>query len=343
MRIIKDADFRKEIKTAPASGYLFFGDEDYLKAFCLQAARDAICPDPSFAFFNEMKLDAMDFTPQKLLDALMPMPMMADRKLITLSGLNFTTMKANELEDLCEILATLTDYDYNVLIINVSADCFDPGRLPKKPSAALSALSEYLTPVQFDRSTPAKLSAWAQKHFAHNGVEASTQFCSKMIEYCGHSMFALANEIDKLSFYLRAHNQTVPTEDAMKTVCIAANEYDTFDFTNAIMAGQKTRALDILADYRFRRVDPIIILGEVIHVVCDMIQVRTLIQEGVPVPQISATFKIHEFRIGLYQNSLRKLTGERLRETLDACLAADSALKNSPKGYTILEKLICSI
>jgi len=199
--ILKEADFRRELKSNPGTGYLFFGDEDYLKLHAIKQASELLCPDRTYAFFNEMTLDALDFTPDKLLDALMPLPMMADRKLVTVRGLNFNTMRANELDELCDVLSTLPEYDYNLLIIYAGSMALDPGYLPKRPSAALSKLGEILTPVQFDRCSTAKLSAWIQRHFAHNGVEASPAFCSEMPEYCGHSMFVLANEIDKLSYY----------------------------------------------------------------------------------------------------------------------------------------------
>lgn len=343
MRIIKEADFRKEIKSAPASGYLFFGEEDYLKSFALKTARETVCPDPTFAFFNELKLEALDFSASKLLDALMPMPMMANKKLVTVSGLNFNTMRPGELDELCDILSQLPNYDYNILIITVASDCLDPGYLPKRPSAALSKLCEHLTAVHFERSTPAKLAAWTQKHFAHNGIDASPEFCAQMIEYCGKSMFILANEIDKLSFYLRSHDQTVATTELMQRVCISATEYDAFAFTNAIMENRQSTALQILADYRFRRVEPILILSDVIRVICEMVSVRALSAEGQPASEIASILKLHEFKVGLYQKSLRNTTPERLRRALDACLTADAALKLSPQGYTALERLICTL
>lgn len=346
LRIIKESDFRKEIKSSPACGYLFFGEEDYLKAYAINTARELICPDPTFAFFNEMKLEALDFTAQKLLDALTPLPMMADRKLVTVSGLSFNAMKPSELEDLCEVLAELPAYDYNVLIINVASDCLDPGYIPKNPSTTLKKLCEHLTAVQFERSTPAKLAAWTQKHFAHNGVEASPSFCAQMVEYCGHTMFILANEIDKLSYYVLSHGETVATEEAMRLVCVAANEYDTFDFTNAIMEGHRSRALEILADYRFRRIEPVFILGDVTRVICETIAVRTLSAEGVPAREIGSGtygFKMHEYRVSLYQTKTRSISSERLRSALNACLAADASLKLSPQGYTALERLICTL
>lgn len=343
MNLIKEADYRKEIKASPRAGYLFFGDEDYLKTFAIRHARDTLCPDPTFAFFNEMRLDAVDFTPDKLLDALMPMPMMADRKLITVHGLNFNTIRPNELDALCDVLAQLPNYDYNVLIISVAADCLDAGYLPKRPSAVLSKLGEHLTPVQFERCTTAKLAAWIQKHFAHNGVQASPEFCTAMPDYCGHSMYILANEIDKLSYYTLSHGLTEATDANMRLVCTPAEEYDAFAFTNAIMEGKQDAALAILADYRFRRVEPLMILGDVTRVICDMISVRAMVSDGTPAAEIASVLKLHEFKVSLYQKSLRNTSEKRLHRALEACTAADTSLKLSPQGYTALERLICTL
>ena len=345
MELIKEADFRKELKTCPRAGYLFFGDEDYLKSFAVKQARELICPDPTFAFFNEIHLDAMGFEAQKLIDALMPLPMMADKKLVVLSGLNFNSMKPNEVDDFCDALSALQDYDYNMLIVSVAADHLNVGRLPKAPSTLLKRLGEYLTPVVFDRCSTAKLAAWVQKHFAHNGIEASPALCSLMPEYCGHSMYILANEIDKLSFYLRYHERTVADEEAMRNICTSANEYDAYAFTNAIMAGRSEEALAILADYRFRRAEPIHILGEVAGTICDMLTVQIMTAQGAPVSEISVALNpkkpVHEFRVGLYQQSVRQTSEKRLRTALELCLEADRALKLSPQGYTALEQLIC--
>lgn len=343
MELLKESDFRKHLKGGLKSGYLFFGEEDYLKMHAVKSLRQAVCPDETLSFFNDLHLDALDFEPSKLLEALMPMPMMADRKLVLLSGFNLNTARQNEVDALCEELEALSDYDYNVLILTVAADCLDPGFLPKRPSAVLTKLAKYLTPVQFERCTPARLNAWVQKHFTHNGVSASPQLCTQMIDFCGRSMYLLANEIDKLSFYTLAHGRTQAREEDLRTVCTPVSEYDAFAFANALMEGRQETALAILADYRFRRMDPLIILGDVIRVFCDMENVQAMAADGASAQEIASVLRIHEFRVGLYQKSLRQSSQERLRRALNASVAADAALKLSPQGYSALEKLICSI
>ena len=342
LEILKESDFRRELKSAPRPGYLFFGEEDYLKMHAVRLARQLICPDETFAPFNEMRLDALDFEPQKLMDALMPLPMMADKKLIVLSGLNFNAMKKSDLEELCAVLETLSDYDYNLLLVVATADCLDPGT-PKKPSELVKRLSDYLAPVYFERSSPQKLAEWIGKHFAHNGVTASPALCSAMLDFCGHSMFSLSGEVDKLSFYTLSQGKTAATEADMRLVCTPAVEYDAFAFANALMDVRRDLALAILADYRFRRMDPIVILGNILNVFCDMEAIYALQKSGQTQTMIAATMKMHEYRVGLYLRSLSRTSPERLRRAIDACAAADAALKLSPQGYAALEVLVCSV
>lgn len=347
MLLLKEADFRKEIKTAPRAGYVFVGDEDYLKSFALRAAEEAFCPDSALAIFNVLRIDGLDLSPQSLLDALTPLPMMCERKLVLVTGFHFQGLRPEEIDALFEALEMLPDFDYNTLIFSLSSS-FDPGNLPKKASPLLQRLIDRgLTPVWFERITGVKLAAWVQKHFLHHGIEAPPAFCHEMIEYCGHSMFTLASEIDKLSFYLLAHGNPVPDRESLLRVCTPVSEYDAFSFANALIAGEADKALSILDDYRFRRVDPLMILGEVTRVISEMLVVQAMMAEGASTPEIASAFKppMHEFRIGIYQKGLRKTNEKRVRRALDACVAADASLKRSlgSKDYGPLERLICTI
>ena len=62
MEIIKEDAFRKQIKSGLSGGYLFFGDEDYMKAYSVSAARKSVCDDTTFAFFNDIKIENIDYS-----------------------------------------------------------------------------------------------------------------------------------------------------------------------------------------------------------------------------------------------------------------------------------------
>ncbi len=346
--MMKEADFRRELKTAPTGGYLFFGEEDYMKAAALRMARESVAGnDPAaaaMAAFNDIRLDGLAFTPGGLLDALSVPPMGAERKIITVTGLNIGGLRAAELDKLCEALAAIPDYPYNLVILSAAADTLDPGSLPKKPSELLTTLAEYLRPVWFERNTPAKLAGWVQKHYLAQGVEASPDLCRFTIDYCGRQMYTLAGEIDKVAFFVRAHGRTEATEADIRTAAIPAMEYDAFAFTNAIMERRRADALDILADLKLRRVEPLYILAEVSRVVCDLLAVRTMADGGLTAPEIASALKMHEYRVGLYLRQSRAAEPERLRAAVTAAEAADRALKRSAgDGYGVIERLICGL
>lgn len=345
MNIIKEADYRKALKGTPATGYLFFGDEDYMKVAAMRQTRAALgLGDGAEAFFNDIRLDGLDFTPSALLDAMTVPPLGAERKLITVTGLNFNTMKAADQDALCEVLEALSDYPYVLLIISVAAEAIDEGLLPKRPSEVLTELGQYLTLVYFERNTPAKLAGWVQKHYLHHGVQASPELCQLTVNYCGRNMFVLAGEIDKVSFYVRAHGRDTVTEADLRTAAIPAVEYDAFAFTNAIMERRRGDALDILADLKFRRVEPLFILSEVSRVICDLVAVRTLSDSGRTVGEISSALKMHEYRVGLYMRQARGVDVSLLRDAVAACREADRALKlSSVNPYSVIEKLITTL
>ena len=345
LTILKEADFRKALKTAPTGGYLFFGEEDYMKSAAIRMARETVNEaDPAMAAFNDVRLDGLDFTPAALLDAMTVPPMGAERKVITVTGLNLSTLRAADMDKLCEALSEIPDYPYNLVIISAAADTFDPGNLPKKPSEMLTNLGEYLTPVYFERKTPAKLAGWVQKHYHHNGVAADPKLCQFTIEYCGRNMFTLANEVDKVSFYVRAKGRDTLTEADIRTAAIPAMEYDAFAFTNAIMERRRADALEILADLKLRRVEPLYILSEVSRVVCDLLAIRTMADGGQTAVEIGSALKMHEYRVGLYMKQARKTDVILLQNAVTACQTADRALKRSASdGYGVIERLICSL
>jgi DNA polymerase III delta subunit len=339
--IIKDVDFRREIKSAPRSCYFFFGEEDYLKNATLTQAREILGGDPAFDIFNNVTLDGREYTADRLLDALAPPPMMAERKLVIVHGLDISALKQGEFQDFCRALESLEDYDYNTLIVSTPSNGFDPGSA-KRPSAQLKAISELAAPVQFDHPTPAKLTAWAQKHYAAHGAAASVEVAQYTVDVCGRDMFNQAGEIDKVACYALSHaRQTVTVQD-VDAVTIPVTEIGAFALANAISEGRRADALVILDDMRFRRVEPVAVLGEISGVYSDMLAIKTLSDKGLSAPEIAAALKMNEYKLARYQKSLRGMSRERVHALITAAAKADAEVKGSGKGYAPLEKLICS-
>lgn len=343
MEIIKEDAFRKQLKKGLDGAYLFFGDEDYLKSFSLKSARSLVCDDPSFAIFNDIQIDPLDYTPSALVNALMPLPMMGEKKIVSINGLAISSIKGTEFDELVEAISAIKEYDYNILIISVPAGLIEEGNLPKAPSKPLLALSEVMTPVHFEAISGSRLVTWVGKHFEHNGVTATPALCEQLIEKCGKSMFTLSNETEKLAYYALQNNRTAITAEDVENVACSVLTSDAYALANAILDCRYADAIDALNVMKFRRIDPIFVMPEVSRVICDLFTIKVLQDEGHNISEISRILKMNEYKLKIYANVTAAKSRESFERALLLCSEADLGLKLSPQGYSSIEKLICSL
>ena len=120
------------------------------------------------------------------------------------------------------------------------------------------------------------------RHFEHNGVRAESGVAAAIIECCGSDMFTLANEVDKLSFYARSCGRDTVTLSDVPLVVSPNEEYDAFALGEAVADKRFERALSILSLMKARRIDPLIILGELSKTLSDMLGVKLLLEAGFP-------------------------------------------------------------
>ena len=345
MDIITNSDFLKKIKTDTDGHFLFYGEEDYLKGHALAALKSAMGIDEALEIFNYVTLDVLDYDAEKLIDMLSMPPMMAEKKLVVVNGLNIKKMNTSgELAHLLDALAHLDEFDYNTLVINVPSGNIDEEIPKKKLPAALAALSERLTPVKFEASTPQKLALWVSRHFEHHGVKASSAECSYLVEYCGKNMFTLVSEVEKLALYAKSHGRDTVTRADIELVCCAEMEYGAFAFSNAILSGKKNEALEILSVMKFKQVEPLAIMGELSSICTDLLKIKILLLAGKSPAQIEKETGMNSYKVKLYINSCRNTELDKLRRTVAMATDADLAMKfQFDAGYLHLEKLICSL
>ncbi len=337
--IITEAQFRRSIKT-PEAAYIFFGDEDYLKGNALSVARsELVCAEAEM--FDFVRIGQADFSPEAVAAALAAPPMLGEYKLVTVS-VAFTDLRAAEINALCEILGSLDGDSGNVLIISIPQGGIDAGT-PKKISASLKKLCELARGVRFDRVAPSRLAGWAARHFAENGVDASPDICSAMVDFCGTDMFNLASEIDKVSFLVLARGRRSVMIDDIREAACSNEEFDSFALANAILERNTANALAVLSKMKAEKAEPVRIMAELIRVICELNTVAACQAAGMNQNEIFAATGIKPYPLSKDIAALRRIDGATLKRALDLCTSADASIKGYGKGYVPIEQLICSI
>ncbi len=323
--------------------WLFFGEEDYLKRYSLNAVRKAVLGENTDDVFNHTVFDAQDpdFSMGKLISCASALPVFCEKKLIELRGYKIT--EGASLNALTEAANELGAYDFNVFVVYAEPDEFDGGT-EKKRSKAYKALDKCMTPVEFARESPQRLKTWLQKHFRAQGIFADAELCARVVDISGRDMFILASEARKLSAYVLAHGRDKLERADIEAVTSKNTEVGAFDFTNALLDGNTSSAYSILAHMKNNREEPLKILASIASVYSKLYLVKTLAAGGMTAKAISSELGMHEYQVGLYTRIAAKCSNEMLEGAIKACYDTDVKLKSlSVNGYLIIDRLVAQL
>lgn len=339
-----EAEFAKELKNLHG-GYVLYGDEDYLKYSYSKEARKYVL-DGVFDEFNHIVIYGEDFSCANLLNAICTFPMMSEKKLIEVRGVNFNAFKKAELEELETALSEMKNNEDNtVLIIRADSEYFSAGRLPKAPSDIYKIMSKYLTMVQFDFPTSARLRTWIAKHFQKGLLSVDASLCDRLVEVCGHDMWILSNEIDKLCEYALENKLSTLSFEDIDNVCCKTIEYDDFRLTNALLEKNKDLIFETLRRQRSNHEPPPAILSSIIRLYMEMLLVSKHFSAGMNKAQISKEIGIHEFKVGKYISSISGVNPKKIERAVELCLEADVKSKSASNvtSYIAVERLVSAL
>ena len=330
------SEFKSELKKLNG-GYLFYGEEDYLKRHYLLGARKEVVFEGDV--FNHVVINSENYSPEYLLSAIEALPVMADKKLIEITSLYYSSMSEADLEQFCNIISKLPNYEYNVLIVYTEPDELDEGR-KNAPSSELSALCKVLKPVYFESQTPAKLADWTYRHFVKELIVAPHDLVSMLVNMCGCDMFTLSNEINKLCCYIKSQGKDRLTLEDINLVCSERKDIAEFEFTNAILDGSSDRAFAVLSEMKKGKEKPEIILSGISKTIGDLFIIKTMLNDGYSLDYVAKKLSYHSYKVSLYAKSASKTDIAVLKALNERCYEADKLIKSTgADSYTVLERL----
>lgn len=316
------------LKKEPAGAYLFCGEEAYLRRAFQGELRKKLLTDPDFDTFNHIIREGTEIDYAALRADLETPPFFAPSKLVEWQGADLSSPKDGDYDRLAELVRGLEDAPGVSLLITVLPGGLDLGT-PKRPSAACTKLSALFTLVNFERSTEPQLLGWLARHFAHEGVNTEPGVPRLLLSRAGRSMDVLANEVEKLAAYVKAHGRNTVTEEDVRYVSVTTTEADAFGLTNALLDRDAAGAFRALSDMRARRVDPTIILAQVSRLYGDLLSIALLLAEGQNTASIASLLSMNRYRADLYTKSAAKRPVAALREAVRLCTDADRRAKTT--------------
>lgn len=343
--ILTQNDLNKRLKSGDASGaYLFVGEEAYLRRAFTVRLRESLLGDPAFATFNHLLHEGASIDYETLRAEAETPPFFEPNKLVEWHGADLNGLKESDYEALTEIVRKAGNGSGVTLLICANPEGLDAGT-SKRPSATFKRLSELFLAVNFEKSSDAQLTGWLSRHFAHEGVTTEPGVPRALLDRAGRSMDVLANEVEKLTAYVRAHGRETVTEEDVRYIAVATTEADAFGLTNALLDRNPVAAFRNLADMRARRVEPTLILGQVSRLIADLTSIAMLLAEGLNPAAVAGVLSMNSYRAELYARAAGKRKLTELRHALERCAEVDRRAKTSfgVDVYALLEGLVSEL
>lgn len=350
-----DSEFNKLLSTPEklSGGYLFFGEEDFMKSRYADRFAAAVVGDDAF---SAISIDGNELTPGELEQAILSVSMFGGRRFVRVDHAPAGKWKkktkkdddagADEgdglLDEYLAIFAAAADDPDVAYCITVDDGAADFGDVAKnKPSALYKKLTEHLTPVYFGAKGGAQLRKWIERHFLAAGLSCEYGAAETLMSISGQDMFTLTGECEKLVAYAKAKGEGSVTSDMVKNVASPTLVEEAFELSNAIINGDKAKALHALYGAKMRREEPIMVMGLVAKTIADMYAASVYAAAGLTAAEIGKRLKIHEYRATLYLRAAGS-DPSRTEAALRRCLEADRQLKSTMHDFTPIERLICS-
>lgn len=217
--------------------YLFWGEEGYLGQHYLNACKDMIAGEGTFAEFNLFEFDGKSLTPDLLRDAVESYPAMAERKLVIVHDFDLYKMPAAFSDMMPELLRDLPDY---ICLI------FHYDTMEYKPDKRLrihKILAEYANVVEFAFLEERQLVDWIRRRFRALECSIADDTARYMIFLCGCSMVNLITEIEKAAAFCTTGEIKRYHID---TVCSRVIDAVVFDLSDAITERRFDRAIALV-------------------------------------------------------------------------------------------------
>lgn len=337
---IVESELKKQIEKANlANLYVLHGEEKYLICHytdkLISKAAIGAFPD-----FNLQKFDGRTAAIEQIATAVEALPFMAEQKCVAVSDLDVASLGAVQSDQLKELIASIPET--TVLILYYPSVVIDYKKDKKWKSFLMSAGKIGVT-AQLKKRSNADLEKLLCSGAAKRGCELSRQNAALIVSSSGTDLQTLLNELEKLCAYVKEGEITADIIDRLVTKNL---ETTVFLLSKAILSGDYDKAYHVLDLLFHQNEEPVAVLAVLSSAYIDLYRVRTALQSGqsAKTPAEHFEYRGREFLLSNAERDVKKFSTQMLRESLDALLAADTALK-SARGdrRLVMEKLIAEL
>ena len=310
---------------------LFEGEEEHLKQDALSALRRVFLP-AGMESLNETVLE--DPTPDCLIADAETQPFMAEKRLVIVRDYPALTGRSEADERILTWLTTVPDTTILVFYCTGKPD----GR--KKIYSTVKKLGGIVT---FSPLRGIELTRFVTDTFSNFGKNCDVRTAEYLIFTVGDDAGILQNEIQKLISCIGSR-PSVSAED-ISAITTPSTECTVFQMVDAVVTGQRSRALILLRNQLLSGTDRMSILSMLLRQYRLIQHIKIMQYEKRSVDFIRSSLGVPSFAVDQYLRQASGYSGGQIRESVRICFETEYGIKSGrvqPEGaveYVVLRLL----
>ena len=321
--------------------YLLFGPEDYLRDSAVREVTDAALKGAALREFNESSFDLTSADVQHAIAAAEQLPMMAERRVVRVTGFSRKPPRAALREEDEAALERYITRPADTSVVVFIADDLDKRRKLNK------TLMEVCTTVEFAPLDDSKLADWARDHLKHLGANTDERTLRQIVALTGASVRRLATELEKLATAaLPGGHVTMEMVDALVG---RSRELSNFELTDRLIARDRRRALETLSKLLDDGAEPVMLIGLLASSYHRLALAKELMSRGAAEAEVFRVVNMPFNQRKEFLATARRADSQELARRIRRIAEADLAIKTSlggggARGARVqLEMLVCEL
>ncbi|MBR7092872.1 MAG: DNA polymerase III subunit delta [Clostridia bacterium] len=315
--------------------YALYGEEAYLVCHFADAIAAGVCRD-GMADFNRLSFDGQESPWDDIEQAARSMPLMAERKCVTVR--NCDVGAAGD-----KILPLLQDPPADTVLVFLFT-AVQPNAKSARWKAFLSACDKAGGTLECKHLEERELVRLLIKGAARRGCTMPERAAQALVERSGEDLLLLHNELDKLCAVVgRGGDVTVGIVERAASRTLDSS---VFALSKALLQGQAERALGLLDTLLEQKEDPVAVLAVLANAYADLYRVKAAQTAAVPAAEVGKYYAYggREFRLRNAAADVRRLPSGAAEKSLECLAAADRRLKMSrADNRIVLEQLLVQL
>ncbi len=311
-------------KNAPAPVYLVTGEEDLLRDAALAALKQAVLGSEG-GDFNCDVFYGDEASGAEVMNCASEIPVFAERRLVVVKAADKLSAKSSE-----PLLSYMKEPNHTTTLVFIAPKL--DGRLKFSQAVAKAAVTVNCSPLH-----DALLGPWVKAEAERLGVRLEDEAVQLLKDLCGESLYAVRRELEKLAAYVPVERAATAADvEALRGITPGAS---VFDLTLAIGAGDRGRALSILARNLEAGEAPLRILGSLVWQYRRLWKVKELLTRGGKEGEAARTLRMDPYKVRAFVN---RFSEAHLDEALRLFLETDAKLKggSGSQAVRILEQVL---